>query len=201
MNTMEQRLENLMKLEWDGPVGCITIRRSRRIKPNTIYRHFKGKYYYVLEVCKDATNIDDDKDPKTYVVYRALYGDYKMYVRELDEFRSEVDRTKYPHAKQKYRFEELETTFEKLFGSTYKILFKDKTKCVISYTNWENVRKLVIDQDSIGYYDKHDKSLPITNDIWLLAEIIRYRELNIKPHFDALETILKHLEEGRNGKY
>lgn len=172
--------------------------KTRRIKPNTIYRHFKGKYYYVLEVAKDATNIPEDKEPKTFVVYRALYGDYKIYVRELDEFRSEVDRDKYPNAKQNYRFEELKTTFNTLFGNTYKVVYKDKTKCVVNYTNWENVRKLVVDETSIGYYDKHDKSLPITNDIWLLAEVIRAKELGIKPRFDALETILAHLEMGRN---
>lgn len=173
-------------------------KRVRRIKTNTIYRHFKGKYYYVLDIVDDCTNTATDD--KKYVVYRALYGDYRMYIRELDEFRSEVDRDKYPHAKQKYRMEEFRTTFNSLFGSTYKVVFKDKTKCVVNYTNWENVRRLVIDEDSIGYYDmKNDKqSLPITNDIWILAEMIRAKELNIKPRFAALEMILNHLETNRN---
>ena len=165
---------------------------ERNIKPNTIYRHFKGKYYYVLDVVEDCTNTGEGKQ---YVVYRALYGDYTMYVRELDEFKSLVDFEKYPNAKQKYRMVELATTFKTLFGSTYRVVFKDKTKCVVMYTNWENVRKLVVDETSIGYYDARDhRSLPITNDIWLLAEVIRAKELNIKPKFNALETILNHIE-------
>ena len=64
-----------------------------------IYRHFKGDYYLVEDI---AINSEDEKQ---YVVYRALYGDAKLYIRPLEMFLSKVDKNKYPKCKQTYRFE------------------------------------------------------------------------------------------------
>ena len=64
-----------------------------------IYKHFKGNYYLVEDV---AINTEDDS---LYVVYRALYDDFKLYIRPLDMFLSPVDKQKYPDIKQEYRFE------------------------------------------------------------------------------------------------
>lgn len=73
----------------------------RDVKVNKIYKHFKGNYYIVLDIAKDSESGED------VVVYRALYDDNKLWVRNKDMFLSEVDNSKYPDVKQKYRFEEI----------------------------------------------------------------------------------------------
>lgn len=74
----------------------------REIITGRKYRHFKGNVYEVLHL---ATHSETGE---TYVVYRQLYGDYKVYVRPYEMFASLVDREKYPDVMQKYRFELLE---------------------------------------------------------------------------------------------
>ena len=69
------------------------------LKINGVYRHFKGDYYLVCDVAIHS------EDRNEYVIYRALYGDNSLYIRQKDMFLSEVDHGKYPNVKQKYRFE------------------------------------------------------------------------------------------------
>ena len=66
---------------------------------NRVYKHFKGDYYLVLDI------VIHSETKEEMVLYRALYGGGKLYVRPLSMFISEVDQVKYPNVKQKYRFE------------------------------------------------------------------------------------------------
>jgi hypothetical protein len=70
-----------------------------KVEKYGIYRHFKGKYYLVLDIVKHSETREE------LVLYRALYGEKELWVRPLSMFTSLVDRDKYPNVKQKYRFE------------------------------------------------------------------------------------------------
>lgn len=71
----------------------------RKLEVNRVYKHFKGDYYIVLGTGINSETLEE------YVIYRALYGEGKVYLREINNFLSEVDHEKYPNVKQKYRLE------------------------------------------------------------------------------------------------
>lgn len=64
-----------------------------------LVKHFKDKIYIILGV------VEHTETGEEMVVYKAMYGDYKKYVRPIDMFLSKVDKSKYPKVEQTYRFE------------------------------------------------------------------------------------------------
>lgn len=79
---------------------------DRKVQVNKYYRHFKGKWYYVMCIAKDCEDIN-----REIVVYQALYGDKQIYIRSLKDFLSYIDFHKYPEYNiDDYRF----TSFDEL---------------------------------------------------------------------------------------
>lgn len=67
------------------------------IKIKGIYKHFKGHLYIVEDIGYDSETLEEK------VIYRSL-DDGKLWVRSLSEFKSLVDKKKYPNVTQTERF-------------------------------------------------------------------------------------------------
>lgn len=82
------------------------------IRIGDVVRHFKREWAaentseYLYRVLAFAEHTETGEK---LVIYQALYAPYKTCARPYAMFMSEVDRQKYPEAKQRYRFEKEES--------------------------------------------------------------------------------------------
>lgn len=73
---------------------------KRKLNNKSLYKHFKGHTYRIITTAKDC------EDLSLKVVYQNIETS-EVWVRDYEEFLSEVDHNKYPDVQQKYRFEEI----------------------------------------------------------------------------------------------
>jgi hypothetical protein len=84
--------------------------KEEDIKQDLVVVHFKRQYAnvstdpntYLYRIIGKGEHTETGEK---FVVYEALYGTKKLWVRPMSQFLSEVDKTKYPDAKQHCRFE------------------------------------------------------------------------------------------------
>lgn len=76
---------------------------NNKLKAGHIFTHFKGNQYALLHYACDHTN---GNTPTPVVVYANLNpSDNRVFVRDIREFFSPVDKEKYPDVTQTFRFE------------------------------------------------------------------------------------------------
>ena len=87
-----------------------------RFAPGDIVQHFKRGLISADELAAEPEayrydivgTAEHTETGELLMIYRPRYGEKKLYARPLDMFLSEVDRSKYPGAVQRYRFERAE---------------------------------------------------------------------------------------------
>lgn len=72
------------------------------LKLNRVYRHYKGDEYLVLDVAKHSETGEE------LVVYRALYGEGRLWARPLAMFFDELEEEKVSKYGQRRRFQLVE---------------------------------------------------------------------------------------------
>ena len=105
---------------------------KRQFAAGDIVRHFRRETAdpkssdYLYEIIGEGENSETGEP---VMVYRALYGTKKLYVRPLDMFMSETDHKKYPEIRQKYRFEKADT---QNYTASFTACVTDEGACVDS---------------------------------------------------------------------
>ena len=149
-----------------------------QIKPEDLYkykgrtfRHFKGDMYLILEIAEDT------ETGNTIVVYKALYGDNKVYTREISMFLSKVDKEKYPNAEQEYRFELYELESVKMRKDFKEKINKMKGIESDFVTLEEPIDLLIKHTEKISCINKNSLLLALKSDY--VTELLKTENFNI----------------------
>jgi len=59
---------------------------NRELKIGSKYKHYKGNEYLVLDVAKHSETLEE------YVVYKAIYGEKKTWIRPLTMFLEKIEK-------------------------------------------------------------------------------------------------------------
>ena len=84
---------------------------NERLRIGMTVVHFKNpKNKYVIMYIGNMMDCSNGDTTRKVVIYQPLYkaskdGTPLMFIRDYDDFMSEVDREKYPDVEQQYRFE------------------------------------------------------------------------------------------------
>ena len=92
---MDMRVEQELTDEYFRKVGVYESRGK-------ITKHFKGDLYLIVDI---AINTETGEE---MVIYKALYGDCKVYARPFDMFVEECTDEQFKQYGQKYRFKKFE---------------------------------------------------------------------------------------------
>lgn len=88
--------------------------KSSRVQRGDYVRHFKGKWYKVIDLAEHT------ETGEQLVVYKSLYSDNKTWARPVEMFNGKVDTDKYPEASQIHRFETINDIIDSDIPDDYR---------------------------------------------------------------------------------
>ena len=162
-------------------------------RPHEIYKHFKGNLYQIVTIAQHS------ETGEQMVVYQALYGEFKTYVRPLAMFVSEVDHARYPDVTQRFRFELQGKEQERQCVEPSLISDKEEASPMKEEAELDPLVLEFLDADTYGQRLNILSSLHhrITNDMITIMAVacdIEVNEGDPEERYEALRNCLLTLE-------